>query len=165
MYLQRKVVKFTPTPKPSYIDPEITNFTVPVVDIFSDSTEQPKTKPDSDKSNQSDDDFDDFIYAKIGDEINSSNKDFGIWTKAYSEARGDDKLTQIKYIEYRLRKLRLESNVRKEFELHAEVKKTPDKANEDATDDDSWRSELMAHISKASEAVKSDVKSAKNLTL
>jgi hypothetical protein len=50
-------------------------------------------------------DTEDRIYAQVGEEIESGNTDKGIWTRAFSQAGGDDKQTRVLYIQSRVAKL------------------------------------------------------------
>jgi hypothetical protein len=50
-------------------------------------------------------DTEDRIYAQVGEEIESGNTDKGIWTRAFSQAGGDDKQTRVLYIQLRVARL------------------------------------------------------------
>lgn len=58
--------------------------------------------------------IEDRLYEQIAQEIETNTVDKGIWTKAFAQSGGDDKLTRVAYIKARFEKLMAAENARLE---------------------------------------------------
>lgn len=65
-------------------------------------------------SQQSMPEIEDRLYEQIAQEIESNAVDKGIWTKAFAQSGGDDKLTRVAYIKARFEKLMAAENAKLE---------------------------------------------------
>lgn len=63
-------------------------------------------------SQQSMPEIEDRLYEQIAQEIETNAVDKGIWTKAFAQSGGDDKLTRVAYIKARLEKLMVAETAR-----------------------------------------------------
>lgn len=63
-------------------------------------------------SQKTTDAYEDRLYTQIAQELEANTVDKGLWTKAFAQARGDDKQTRVLYIQTRFARLRARESER-----------------------------------------------------